>query len=69
MWYLYGPYVSMLRSIWALCERVSEFGNPLGLFPSQFIGIRMGPNLISGLLDTLHPHLQEDNSHTHAILA
>ena len=69
MWYLYGPYVSMLRSIWALCERVSEFGNPLALFSSQFIGIHIDPNLISGLVNTPHPHLEEDTSHTHTILA
>ena len=30
----------------------------------------MGPNLIiSGLVDTSHPHLEEDTSHTHTILA
>ena len=67
MCYLCGPYVSMLRSIWALCERVSGFGNPLGLFSSQFLGIRMGQNLISGLVDTPHSHLEEDTSHTHTI--
>ena len=59
-----------LRSIWTLCERVSEFGNSLGLISSKFLGICMGPNLIiSGLVDTSHPHLEEDTSHTHTILA
>ena len=37
-----------LVELWALREQVLMVGNPMGLFSSQFLGIRTGPNFWLG---------------------